>query len=74
MSRASRNLKVGDRVTTDFSRNITEHEIIERIKLPNSSSGVGFYVRPIVPGSTGGPICSDWFETVARKEGSESNG
>jgi len=74
MSRASRNLQVGDRVTTDFNRAWSEHVITQRVDLPGSTSGIGFYVTPLVPGSTGGPMCSDWFEPVAVKEGSESNG
>lgn len=74
MSRASRELQVGARVTTDFSGRITEHEIIERIDGTCGTSGIGFYVRPIVPGGTGGWLDADWFEPVAGAKGGDAVG
>ena len=62
MSAASRMLQVGDKVTTDFSRRITQHTITERTDNVNTSSRIGFKVKPIVPGSTGDWMCADWFE------------
>lgn len=67
MSKASRKLQVGAKVTTDFSGKITEHEITEVIRM-QSQSGIGFHVRPLVPKSSGGPIDADWFEPAATKE------
>jgi len=74
MSRASRNLQIGDRVTTDFNRTWSEHVIIERMQPAITGSGIAFRVAPIIKGSTGDWIDADWFEPVAVKEGSESNG
>ena len=65
MSIASRKLQVGARVTTDFSGKKTEHEIIERVERAYFQGGVGFRVRPLAPGSSGGAISADWFEPVA---------
>ena len=68
MSRASRKLQVGAKVYTDFSVRITKHTITERLDPSTSQSRVSFKVTPIVPGSTGDWIDSDWFEPVATKE------
>lgn len=62
MSAASRVLKVGDKVTTDFSKRITKHTIAARRDDINTSSRIAFKVVPIVPGSTGDWMCADWFE------------
>ncbi len=73
MSRASRNLQVGDRVTTDFNRTWSEHVIVERMQPARTGSGIAFKVEPFVKGSTGDWIDADWFEPAVQ-EGSESNG
>jgi hypothetical protein len=62
VSKASRKLQVGARVVTDFSKRFTAHTITERLAPATSQSGVLFKVSPIVPGSDGGWIDSDWFE------------
>ena len=69
MSKASRALQVGARVTTNFSGKVTEHEIIERIDATWGSSGVGFYVHQIVPGGTDEWLDADWFEPAPALEG-----
>lgn len=67
MSKASRQLQVGARVFTDYTRGITEHTIIDRCddgSEGHSQSGVMFRVAPIVRGSSGGWMCADWFEPL----------
>lgn len=71
MTSASKDLQVGDRVTTDFSGKVTHHEITERETTVFCSSGVAFKVRPTIPKS-GGPgswLDSRWFkpETTAKE-------
>jgi hypothetical protein len=68
MSRTSRMLQVGAKVTTDFSGRLTEHEIIERAENVNSTSRIGFHVRPPVPKSTGGWLDADWFEPAPGRQ------
>lgn len=65
MSKDSRELQVGARVVTDYSKRFTAHTITERLAPATSQSGVLFKVTPIVPGSTGGWIDADWFELAA---------
>lgn len=62
MSVASRKLQPGARVVTDFSGRLTVHTITERLENQNSTSRIMFAVQPVVPKSTGGAICADWFE------------
>lgn len=63
MSAESRRLKIGDKVSTDFSGRFTVHEITEiKNGWLNSTSGIGFKVKPLVPRSTGDFIDADWFE------------
>lgn len=73
MSRASRNLQIGDRVTTDYNRDWSEHVIVERMQPSRTGSGIAFKVEPFVKGSTGDWMDADWFEPAVQ-EGSESNG
>lgn len=68
MSKASRALQVGARVTTNYSKRLTEHAIIDRSEQEVCGSGVAFRVAPIVPGSSGEWMCADWFEPVGAKE------
>jgi hypothetical protein len=68
MSRASRALHVGAQVTTDYSGRVTKHEIIERLDNVNSTSRIGFHVRPLVPKSSGGWLDADWFEPAPSTE------
>ena len=65
MSFASRKCRVGDKVTTDYTGKITEHQITERLESRGSQSGVMFKVRPMVPKSAGDWIDADWFEVPA---------
>jgi hypothetical protein len=64
MIRASRNLQIGDRVTTDFNRAWSEHVIIERKEPAVTSSRIAFKVEPIVKGSTGDWMDAGWFEAA----------
>ena len=74
MSLASRALQGGARVMTDFSGRITEHEIVERIDGTYSTSGIGFYVRPNVPGGTGEWLDADWFEPAPMQQPDQGGG
>jgi hypothetical protein len=68
MSQASRLLKVGDKVTTDWDREysgITEHVIVGRTDDPNCQTGIAFQVEPplrIV--GRGAWIDAGWFEPM----------
>lgn len=64
-----KNLKVGDKVRTDFSGRFTEHTITERDTWKPSQSGVLFKVYPRVPKSSGSWIDSGWFEPVESQTG-----
>lgn len=56
-----KNLKVGDKVVTDYSGRITPHVITERDTWKPSQSGVLFKVKPPVPKSSGSWMDSGWF-------------
>lgn len=65
MSQASRKLKVGAKVYTDFSGKITHHEITERLAPCSSQSKAMYKVAPIVPKSSGDWLDADWFEVAS---------
>jgi hypothetical protein len=66
VSAASRKLKVGAMVQTDFSGKWTVHKVFKRREGPGSQSGVQFMLDPIVPKSSGGWMDADWFKIAAR--------
>lgn len=57
------NLGVGAKVSTKFSGVKTTHKIVKRQEERNCQSGVMFQVAPSVPKSSGGWVCSSWFES-----------
>jgi len=71
MIRASRDLQIGDRVTTDYNRDWSEHVIVERMQPARTGSGIAFKVEPFVKGSTGDWMDADWFEPASTKKGAD---
>lgn len=72
MSKQSRLLQVGDKVTTDYcyigwGRQVPIYTIVARKIGASSQSGIVFKVEPRVPRS-GGDVWmdADWFEPVAK--------
>lgn len=66
MSKAGRELQIGDECTIDYQLNgkPTKHKIVARMDNSKSQSGVSFLVVPDVPRSSGGWIDADWFEPI----------
>lgn len=70
MSKAGRNLQIGDECTIDFqlSGKPTRHKIVARQDETRSQSGIMFLVIPDVPKSSGAWIDADWFEPIQKGE------
>jgi len=68
MSKAGRQLQIGDMCETSFSGKVTQHKIVRRMDGSKSQSGVMFVVEPTVPKSGGGWFDADWFEPLNNKK------
>lgn len=64
-ARRTAELKVGDKVVTDYAGRITPHTITETDRWVKCESGLAFKVKPPVPKSAGSWMDSGWFLPAA---------